>query len=101
MPTVSCLPGHKGQLQFRADAVDARNQHRLFHARKIQAVHGAKAADILENIVVKGAFYKIFDRAQRLIGRVNIDPGVTVTEPRLFFRHGAFLIQFQQGGNGG
>ena len=44
------VPVHgEGDLQLRADAIDARDQHRLAHAGKVRREQPAEAADLAEN----------------------------------------------------
>ena len=44
------VPVHgEGDLQFRPDAIDARDQHRLAHPGKIRREQAAEAADLPEH----------------------------------------------------
>ena len=84
--------GHEGELELRAHAVDAGHEHRGLHARGVEAVHGAEAADILQNALVKGPLDDILDPVNRFVGGVDVDPGVTIAQGGLFICHHRFLV---------
>ena len=78
----------KRQPQLRPHAVGARYQHRLFIFPKGKGKHAAKAAEIAEHLRAVRRTHAVFNELNGIIARVNIDPGVAVSE---FFFHYALL----------
>jgi hypothetical protein len=73
----------EGELQLGADAVGARDQHRLPVFLR-DAAQGAEAADAGHHLAAHGALGERLDRLDERIARVDVDAGVAVGEP---FRH--------------
>ena len=84
--------GDDRDFQFRAETVHARYQHRLFDPRDIQAVHGAEAADIAQDVGVVGFSDDFFDPTHDFVLGVDIDANVAIAHVGFaWFGHGSTL----------
>jgi hypothetical protein len=81
------LAGHESQLQLRAHAVHAGDEHGLLNAFEIGLVHGAKGADVAQYLVVERALHQRLNGPEGRSGGIDIDARIAVTQPRLIFTH--------------
>ena len=65
----------KRDLQFRADAVHARDEHRLAHAGKVRRKEAAEAADFAENFRTVRPFYAGLNAALYEVTEINVNAG--------------------------
>src|SRR5205085_9884752 len=61
--------------QFRADAIDARNQNRIAHAGKFRAEQSTEAPDLSEHSWSMRLPDERLDAALELVAKINIHPG--------------------------
>src|ERR1700730_10950017 len=69
----------KRDLQFRSDAIDARDQHRLVHAGKVRREEPAEAADSPKNFGTVRAFNAVLDAALYQVAEFDVDAGEGVS----------------------
>jgi len=85
------LVGHEGQLQLGADAVGAGHQHRLL----VAGGNGTQARETTQpafDFGTVGAAHVGLDPFHQLVTRVDVDAGVSVTEPCACLRVGWVLL---------
>ena len=84
MPTVSCTPGQLGDLELRADAVGARDQHRVLvlpreqPAGKVELKQPGEAALVRQHARRMGPPQQPRQPGHRLLVDVQVDAGVFV-----------------------
>ena len=76
----------KGELQLRADAIDAGDEHRLLHSFEIRAEEAAETADLAEHLRPVRDLHAVVDAALHLVAEIHIHPRGGV---RFFGRRGA------------
>ena len=73
------MPVHReGDLQFGADAIDARDQDRLAHSGKVRREQAAEAADFPEHFRAVRALHARLDFALNQVAEIDVDPGARV-----------------------
>ena len=74
------VPIHgESDLQFRADAIDARDQHRLAHAGEVRRKQSAEAADLSENFGPVRLPNESLDAALQPIAEIDVNAGARVS----------------------
>ena len=68
----------ESDFQFRPDAVDARDQHRLAHSEKFGAEQSAEAADFPEHLRAVRLPDERLDPALQPVAKIDIDAGARV-----------------------
>src|SRR3712207_8819374 len=81
------MPAHgEGDLQLRADAIDAGDQHRVAQALEVGGEETAEAADLAEHLGPMSALYPRLDAALDQIAEININARLRVGLFLLFVR---------------
>ena len=68
----------KRDLEFRADAVSGRDEHRLRETGKRAVKHAAEATDLRKRALIESPARKILDPVGSACGGVDINARVTV-----------------------
>src|SRR5262249_52153627 len=66
-------------LEFRPDAIGARDENWIVHSGKIRAKQTAKAADFSENLRAVRLADERLDSPFQLVAKIDIDPGARVS----------------------
>ena len=74
----SVIAGHEGDLQLRADAVRARDEHRILETGGIQREQPAKRADVRQDAGREGALRERADTSDDFVPGVDINAGLAV-----------------------
>ncbi len=74
----------EGDFQLGANAVHARDQHRIEILRLVNSEQAAKPADFAEHAAGEGFVGEVLDPLLGAVGAVDIDAGVGVGDGRLF-----------------
>ena len=77
--------GHEGDLELRADAVGARDEHRILKPVAIEAEQAAERSDVREDAGRERRPRQRPDAAHRLVSGVDIDAGLTVVHQKSSF----------------
>src|SRR5438874_82324 len=69
----------EGDFQFRADAVDACDQHRIAHSGKVRAKQTAESADLAEHSRAVGLPDERLNPPLEFVAKIDINSGARVS----------------------
>ena len=69
----------KRDLQFRADAIHARHEHRLAHSGEVRREEAAESTDFPEHFGTVRALYARLDAALDQVAQINVHSGASVS----------------------
>ena len=72
------LVQHKGEAQLRADAIRARDEHRLLIFAAIQGKEAAEAAEVAEDLRTIGRAHAVLDEFDGVVARIDVDAGILI-----------------------
>jgi hypothetical protein len=78
--TDGVMPVHgESDLQFRADAIYARDQHRIAHSREVWREQSAEPADLAQDLRTVRAFDARLDAPLDQVAEIDVDSGERVS----------------------
>ena len=83
---------HESNFELGADAIDARNQHRLAIELLVDGEQPAKSTDIADHAAGKGLVRKIFDALLGAVRAVDVNPAVGVGDRSGFQCRGSVSV---------